>query len=78
MENILEILVAVAFVILILASIIYGQLMKRKWKHFDMFLKDGDLVDYYSGEERITYRVEKVGMIYCEIRNEDTGNIIKV
>jgi len=75
--SILEIFVIIAVTPAILLMF-YGLYVHEQWKKFRRFLKKGDLVDKYLGEERKTYLVESVGEVFCSVINEDTGGKIMV
>ena len=59
--------------LIIIAAIIVNQ----KYKNFKRFLKVGDKVDWYRGEVRQTYTLERIKNGAAEIRN-DNGYIRKV
>ena len=71
-----QIIVAVLSVIGILIML-YIMAMLDKHKAFEKYLKEGDRVDWYLGESRETYILERHGKEYSEIRNFN-GTLRKV
>jgi hypothetical protein len=67
----------ILFLIMALFASFLLTITLQKHKNFKRFLKEGDKVDFYVGEIRNTYTLEKYGEIFCEIRNEN-GTIRKV
>lgn len=53
-------------------------IVDQQHKNFNRFLKEGDSVDWFRGEIRTKYTLEKNGAIWCEIRNPLTKHIRKV
>ena len=73
----LEIIVCTVIIVLVLAMF-WSLYVEEVNKRFDKYLKVGDTVDYYIGEEREMFTVAKMGPIFIEIINIETGEELRV
>jgi len=73
----IEIFVCTAIVILGLAMF-WSLYVEEVNKRFEKYLKVGDIVDYYVFNQREMFTVAKMGEIFIEIVNIETGEELRV
>jgi len=73
----LEIIVCTVIIVLGLAMF-WSLYVEEVNKRFEKYLKVGDIVDYYVFNQREMFTVAKMGEIFIEIVNIETGEELRV